>query len=168
MFDDILYSAIALNDHERFSGRPTTVARCSRLSFRRIHQCGSYGSSKIAAGLPNPGRLSNSPASIAARILLSAMIRIARSVINAGLLIAFYFTTEDAENTKLVKPFVIANLSFVIESHLKWPVTNDHLPMTDLLLVSAANHVSRRISSAAFLPQAPRTPPPGWLAAPHK
>ena len=28
--------------------------------------------------------------------------------------------------------------------------------------------LSRRISVAAFLPQAPITPPPGWLAAPHR
>src|SRR5690242_17211063 len=53
---------------------------CSRRSLRRIHQSGSYGSSKMGAGFPRLGRLSNSPASIAARILLSAMIWIARSV----------------------------------------------------------------------------------------
>lgn len=27
---------------------------------------------------------------------------------------------------------------------------------------------SRSISAAAFLPQAPSTPPPGWLAAPQR
>jgi hypothetical protein len=30
------------------------------------------------------------------------------------------------------------------------------------------DHKSRKISSAAFFPQAPRTPPPGWLAAPQR
>ena len=32
----------------------------------------------------------------------------------------------------------------------------------------ARDQMSRRISCAAFLPQAPMTPPPGWLAAPHR
>lgn len=32
----------------------------------------------------------------------------------------------------------------------------------------ASAQMSRRISCAAFLPQAPITPPPGWLAAPHR
>ncbi len=29
-------------------------------------------------------------------------------------------------------------------------------------------NLSRKISIAAFLPQAPMTPPPGWLAAPQR
>src|SRR3990170_1001976 len=36
------------------------------------------------------------------------------------------------------------------------------------LLLTAYHDLSRRISVAAFLPQAPITPPPGWLAAPHR
>ena len=32
----------------------------------------------------------------------------------------------------------------------------------------ARDQMSRRISCAAFLPQAPMTPPPGWLAAPQR
>jgi hypothetical protein len=33
---------------------------------------------------------------------------------------------------------------------------------------TCGTYMSRRISAAAFLPQMPITPPPGWLAAPHK
>jgi hypothetical protein len=75
------------------------TCNCSRRSLRRIHQCGSYGSSKMAAGWPRPGRLSNSPASIAARILFSATICMARSESNVRCTI----TVSDQPNMLLVK-----------------------------------------------------------------
>jgi hypothetical protein len=66
----------------RFSGGPEAALRLpsrifrliSRRSFCLIHHSSSWGLSRSAMGLPAPGRLSNSPRSIASRICRSTQV----------------------------------------------------------------------------------------------